>query len=173
MATSLDTTGLDPAKDCAAAHTPVSRAFNHLLAQLESFVAHDQSVDAPGIDILSDALRKRLANAEAAREALPEAVGDVLTAPDYRPEDRALRRLAHVLYIMLTTEEDRNRQHFYVSTVRHRDIFAIDEQSSAARLTRRLSSSFFSHFDDLASLREFGGDGPFVCPDSDFAPVPA
>jgi hypothetical protein len=97
----------------------------------------------------------------------------VLVAPDYRSEDRALRRLAHVLYIMLTIEDDRDRQHFYASTVQHRDIFAIDGQSSAARLTRRLSASFFSHFDDLASLREFGGDGPLVCPETGFAPVPA
>ncbi|WP_084863750.1 hypothetical protein [Salibaculum halophilum] len=173
MATAIDTTALHPAKGCAPAHTPVSRAFNHLLAQLESFVAHEQSVDAPGIDILSEAFRKRLANAEAAREALCETVGDVLVAPDYRPEDRALRRLAHVLHVMLTFEDDGDRQHFHQSTVRHRDIFAIDGQSSAARLTKRLSQSFFSHFDDLASLREFGGDGLFVFPETDFAPVPA
>ncbi|WP_412508592.1 hypothetical protein [Roseovarius sp. SYSU LYC5161] len=172
MATAIDTTALHPAKGCAPAHTPVSRAFNHLLAQLESFVAHEQSVDAPGIDILSEAFRKRLAKAEAAREALCETVGDVLVAPDYRPEDRSLRRLAHVLYVMLTFEDDGDRQHFYQSTVRHRDIFAIDGQSPAARLTKRLSQSFFSHFDDLASLREFGGDGLFVFPETDFAPVP-
>jgi len=173
MATSFDTTAIDSAKGCKPAHTPVSRAFNHLLAQLESFVAHEKSVDAPGIDILSESFRKRLANAEAAREALSEAVGDVLVAPDCRPEDRALRRLAHLLYVKLMTEDDRDRQHFYASTVRHRDIFNIDGQSPAARLTRRLSQSFFSHFDDLASLREFGGEGPFVCPETDFAPVPA
>jgi len=173
MATSSDTTAHDPTKDCAAAHTPVSRAFNNLLAQLESFVAHEKSVDAPGIDILSESFRKRLANAEAAREALSEAVGDVLVAPDYRPEDRALRRLAHVLYVMLTFEDDGDRQHFHQSTVRHRDIFAIDGQSPAARLTRRLSASFFCHFDDLASLREFGGDGPVAHTERDFAPVPA
>jgi hypothetical protein len=173
MATSIDTTALHPAKGCAAAHTPVSKSFNRLIASLDAFVAHEQSVDAPGIDILSDSFRKRLENAEAAREALCEAVGDVLIAPDYRSEDRVLRRLAHVLYVMLTFEDDGDRQHFHQSTVRHRDIFAIDGQSPAARLTKRLSQSFFSHFDDLASLREFGGDGLFVFPETDFAPVPA
>jgi hypothetical protein len=171
MATSFDTTVHDPTKGCA--HTPVSKAFNHLLAQLDSFVTYEQSVDAPGIDILSESFGKNLANAEAAREALCEVVGELLIAPDHRPEDRSLRRLAHVLYIMLTAEDDGDRQHFHQSTVRHRDIFGIDGQSSAARLTRRLSQSFFSHFDDLASLREFGGEGPFVCPETDFAPVPA
>jgi hypothetical protein len=173
MATSSDTTAHDPTKDCAAAHTPVSRAFNNLLAQLESFVAHEQSVDAPGIDVMSESFRKGLADAEAAREALFEAVGETLTAPDRRPQDRGLRRLAHVLYVMLTMEDDGDRQHFYASTVRHRDIFAIDGQSPAARLTRRLSASFFCHFDDLAGLREFGGDGPVASPERDFAPVPA
>ena len=173
MATSSDTIALAQAKDCAQAHTPVSRAFNHLLRRFETLISHEQAVDAPGIDILSESFRKDLANAETAREALCETVGDVLIAPDYRREDRSLRRLAHVLYIMLTTEDDGDRQHFYASTVRHRDIFNIDGQSPTARLTRRLSSSFFSHFDDLASLREFGGDGPFVCPETDFAPVPA
>ena len=121
--------------------------------------------------MLSIAFKTVLVDAEHARDSLSEAVGDVLIAPDYRSEDRALRRLAHVLYIMLTTEDDGDRQHFYASTVRHRDIFAIDGQSPAARLTRRLSQSFFSHFDDLASLREFGGDGLFVFPETDFAPV--
>jgi hypothetical protein len=173
MATSTVTTATDSAKGCAAAHTPVSKSFKRLIASLDAFVAHEQLVDAPGIDILSDPFRKRLANAEAAREPLSEAVGDVMIAPEYRPEDRALRRLAHVLYIMLTTEDDGDRQHFHQSTVRHRDIFVIDGQSSAARLTRHLSSRFFSHLDNLASLREYGGDGPVACPERDFAPVPA
>lgn len=173
MATSTDTTAIDSAKGCAAAHTPVSKSFNRLIASLDAFIAHEQRLEAPDLDVLSSAFKRALTDAEAAREALCEAVGDVLIAPDYRPEDRALRRLAHVLYVMLTFEDDGDRQHFHQSTVRHRDIFAIDGQSSAARLTKRLSQSFFSHFDDLASLREFGGDGLFVFPETDFAPVPA
>ena len=104
---------------------------------------------------------------------LCEAVGDVLIALDYRREDRSFRRLANVLYIMLTMKDDGDRQHFHQSTVRHRNIFWVDGQSSAAPLTRRLSASFFSHFEDLASLREFGGDGPVACPEQDFAPAPA
>ncbi|HKL21772.1 MAG TPA: hypothetical protein VJ904_08200 [Tichowtungia sp.] len=173
MATSPDTTVFGQVKDCAQAHTPVSRSFNCLVAGLDAFVAHEQRLEAPDLDVLSSAFKTALANAEAARETLCEAVGDVLIAPDYRWEDRSLRRLAHVLYIMLTTEDDGDRQHFHQSTIRHRDIFWVDGQSSAARLTRRLSTSFFSHFDDLASLREFGRDGPVACPEQDFAPVPA
>ena len=173
MATSPDTTVLDPAKGCAQAHTPVSRSFNCLVAGLDAFVEREQVMEAPELDVLSSAFKTALTDAEHAREALCEAVGDVLVAPDYRPEDRSLRRLAHVLYVMLTTEDDRDRQHFYASTVRHRDIFNIDGQSPAAQLTRRLSASFFSHFDDLASLREFGGDGSVAYPERDFAPVPA
>ena len=173
MATSPDTTATDSAKGCAAAHTPVSKSFNRLVASLDAFVAHEQNLEAPDLDVLSSAFKRALTDTEHAREALCEVVGDVLIAPDHRPEDRSLRRLAHVLYLMLTTEDDGDRQHFHQSTVRHRDIFGIDGQSSAARLTRRLSQSFFSHFDDLASLREFGGDGPFVFPETDFALVPA
>lgn len=173
MATSTVTTATDSAKGCAAAHTPVSKSFNRLIASLDAFVAHEQKLEAPDLDVLSSAFTTVLVDAEHAREALSKVVGDVLVAPDYRSEDRALRRLAHVLYIMLTTEVDGDRQHFHQSTVRHRDIFVIDGQSSAARLTRHLSSRFFSHFDDLAQLREFGGDGPVAFPETDFAPVPA
>ena len=173
MATSSDTTATDSAKGCAAAHTPVSKSFNRLIASLDAFVAHEQHLEAPDLDVLSSAFSTALVDAEHAREALCEAVGDVLIAPDYRSEDRVLRRLAHVLYVMLTFEDDGDRQHFHQSTVRHRDIFAIDGQSPAARLTRRLSNSFFSHFDEMASLREFGGDGHLACAEQDFAPVPA
>lgn len=173
MANTANTTATDSAKGCAAAHTPVSKSFNHLVACLNAFAAREQHLEAPDLDVLSTAFRTALADAEHEREALCEAVGDVLIAPDYRPEDRALRRLAHVLYVMLTFEDDGDRQHFYASTLQHRDIFEIGGQTAAARLTRRLSASFFSHFDDLAHLREFGGDGPSVCPETDFAPVPA
>ncbi|MGI3211015.1 hypothetical protein ACROSR_07855 [Roseovarius tibetensis] len=173
MGTTPDTTALDPAKGCAAAHTPVSKSFNRLVVRLDAFVEHEQRLEAPDLDVLSHAFKTALADAEAAREALCEEVGETLTAPDYRPEDRSLRRLAHVLYVMITMEDDGDRQHFHQSTVRHRDIFEIDGQSSAARLTRRLSQSFFSHFDDLANLPEFGGDGPVACPETDLAPVPA
>jgi len=173
MATIADTTGIELAKDCAQPHTPVSRTFNRLLARLETFVSHEQRLDAPGIDVMSATFKTALANAEHAREALCEVVGEVMIAPDYQREDRSLRRLAHVLYVMITMEDDGDRQHFHQSTLRHRDIFEIDGQSSAARLTRRLSASFFSHFDDLASLRKVGGDGPVAFPKQDFAPVPA
>jgi hypothetical protein len=173
MASIGNTTVLGQAKDCAQAHTPVSRAFNNLLTRFETLISHEQAMDAPSVDILSESFRNDLVNAEVAREALCESVGDVLIAPDYRPEDRGLRQLAHVLYVMLTFEDDGDRQHFHHSTLRHRDIFEIDGQSSAARLTQRLSQSFFSHFDDLASLREFGGDGPVAFPKQDFVPVPA
>ncbi|MGI3212789.1 hypothetical protein ACROSR_16955 [Roseovarius tibetensis] len=162
-----------PAKGCAAAHTSVSKSFNRLVTCLDVFVEREQQLDAPDTDVLSTAFKAALTDAEAAREALCESVGDVLIAPDYRPEDRGLRQLAHVLYVMLTFEDNGDRQHFHHSTLRHRDIFEIDGQSSAARLTRRLSQSFFSHFDDLAHLREFGGDGPVAFPEQDFAPVPA
>jgi hypothetical protein len=173
VATTANTTATDSAKGCAAAHTPVSKSFNRLVTSLDAFGAHEQRLEAPDLDVLSSAFKRALTDAEAAREALSDAVGDVLIAPDYRPEDRGLRRLAHILYVIMTMEDDGDRQHFYVLTVRHRDIFNIDGQSPTARLTRRLSSSFFRHFDDLACLREFGGDGPFVCPETDFAPVPA
>lgn len=173
MATIADTTAIELAKDCAQPHTPVSRTFNRLLARLETFVSHEQRLDAPGIDVMSATFKTALADAEHAREALCEVVGEVLIAPDYQREDRSLRRLAHVLYVMITMEDDGDRQHFYTSTLRHREIFEIDGRTAAAGLTRRLSQSFFSHFDDLASLREFGGDGPFACPETDLAPVPA
>ena len=173
MATSPDTTVFGQVKDCAQAHTPVSRSFNCLVAGLEAFVAHEQQLEAPDLDVLSSAFKTALANAEAARETLCEAVGDVLIAPDYRPEDQGLRRLAHVLYVMLTFEDDGDRQHFHGSMLRHRDIFHTDGGTPAARLTRRLSNSFFSHFDEMASLREFGGDGHLACAEQDFAPVPA
>src|SRR6056297_1773038 len=123
MATSANTTAAVHSKDWAHAHTPVSRSFNHLVACLDAFVEREQRLDARDIDVLSSTFKTALAEAEAAREALCEAVGDVLIAPDYRPEDRGLRRLAHVLYVMLSTEDDGDRQHFHQSTVRHRDIF--------------------------------------------------
>ena len=97
MATSSDTTVHDPTKGCAAAHTPVSKTFNRLIASLDAFVAHEQKLEAPDLDVLSSAFTTVLVDAEHAREALSEVVGDVLVAPDYRSEDRALRRLAHVL----------------------------------------------------------------------------
>jgi len=173
MATTAITTAKVYSKDRAHAHTPVSKAFNHLVACLDAFVEREQQLDVPDTDVLSTAFKAALTDAEAAREALCESVGDVLIAPDYRPEDRGLRRLAHVLYVMLTMEDDGDRQHLHQSTIQHRDIFATDGQSPAARLTRRLSASYFSHFDDLASLREFGGDGDVARPEPDFAPVPA
>jgi len=173
MATISNTTALDPAKGCAQAHTPVSRSFDHLNGCLDAVIVQEQRLDARDIDVLSSTFKTALAEAEAAREALCEAVGDVLIAPDYRPEDRGLRRLAHVLYVMLSMEDDGDRQHFHHSTLRHRDIFHTDGGTPAARLTRRLSNSFFSHFDEMASLREFGGDGHLACAEQDFAPVPA
>jgi len=163
MGTTPDTTALDPAKGCAAAHTPVSKSFNRLVACLDAFVSHEQRLEAPDLDVLSHAFKTALADAEHAREALCEVVGEVLIAPDYQREDRSLRRLAHVLYVMITMEDDGDRQHFYTSTLRHRDIFEIDGRTAAAGLTRRLSQSFFSHFDDLANLPEVGGDGPVAC----------
>jgi len=173
MATSANTTAAVHSKDWAYAHTSVSRFFNHLVACLDAFVEHEQQLDVPDTDVLSTAFKAALTDAEHAREALCEAVGDVLIAPDYRPEDRGLRRLAHVLYVMLSMEDDGDRQHFHHSTLRHRDIFHTDGGTPAARLTRRLSNSFFSHFDEMASLREFGGDGHLACAEQDFAPVPA
>ena len=173
MADTANTTAAVHSKDWAHAHTPVSKSFNHLVACFDAFVEREQQLDVPDTDVLSTAFKAALTDAEAAREALCESVGDVLIAPDYRPEDRGLRRLAHVLYVMLTMEDDGDRQHLHQSTIQHRDVYAIDGKSSAARLTRRLSASFFRHFDDLASLREFGGDGPVACQEQDFAPVPA
>ena len=173
MATATNTTAAFYSKDRAHAHTPVSRSFNHPVACLDAFIDREQRLDTPGVDVLSSTFAKDLTEAEAAREALCEAVGDTLIAPDYRPADGSLRRLAHVLYLMLTIEDDGDRQHLHQSTITHRDIFWIEGQTAAARLTRRLSNSFFSHFDEMTSLREFGGDGYFDCREQDFAPVPA
>lgn len=173
MATTANTTALEIKKDQPQAHTLASGSFNRLLARFETFVAHEQRLDAPGIDVMSATFKKDLTDAERAREALCEAVGETLIAPNYRPEDRALRRLAHVLFVMLTCEDDDDRQHFYESTLRHRDIFGIEGLSPAALSTQRLSKSFFSHFDDLARLREFGGEGPLNFLEPDVAPVPA
>ena len=97
MATSTDTTAIDSAKGCAPAHTPVSKSFNRLVTCLDAFVAHEQRLEAPDLDVLSSAFKRALTDAEAAREVLSEAVGDVLIAPDYKPEDRTPLRLAHVL----------------------------------------------------------------------------
>lgn len=173
MATTANTTAAVRSKDLARSHTPVTRAFNRLVARLDAFVELERRVDAPGTDVLSPSFTETLREAERARETLCEAIGDTLTVPDYRPEDRALRRLAHVLYFMLTCEDDGDRQHFHETTVHHRDIFRLDGESVAARLSRGLSNSFFTRFDDLACLREFGGEGAVACPETAFAPVPA
>ena len=82
MATPSDTTATDSAKGCAAAHTPVSKSFNCLIASLDAFVEREQRLEAPDLDVLSSAFKRALTDAEHAREALSEAVGDVLVAPD-------------------------------------------------------------------------------------------
>jgi hypothetical protein len=70
MATSTVTTATDSAKGCAAAHTPVSKSFNRLIASLDAFVAHEELLEAPDLDVLSNAFTMVMADAEHAREAL-------------------------------------------------------------------------------------------------------
>jgi hypothetical protein len=171
-----------PAKACSATpwseghaipaariHTAVSFAFAGLLRGVDGCVAAERRLQRNVVpDVLSPAFADDLHAAEVARDALFSCLDAVISAPEQRPSDRALRLLARGLHTLLSVEDDGDRAYLHAVLAENVDLLLIPDRRPEARRIRALQLHFFRSVAALLAMGDY--PGPDHDDDGDDAP---
>lgn len=144
----------------ARVHTAVSFAFAGLLRGVDSCVAAERRLQRDVVpDVLSPAFADDLHAAEVARDALFSCLDAVISAPEQRPSDRALRLLARGLHTLLSVEDDGDRGYLHAVLAENVDLLLIPGRRPEARRVRALQQHFFRSVAALMTLEDYRGPG--------------
>lgn len=153
--TSIYGAGSEP---CAQPQTPTSRRFSHLLGRMVRMLTAERALetdpgplDRPAFDVL-------LRAGEAERAGVVAEAERLLELPPGGAADAALQRLALLLLMDLTAVDTGDCRRLHGLAADDPEMFHIAGHSADAQQARAMQVIFFTLFDGLGALAEFGGE---------------
>ena len=170
MANAAPTTPTRDTKDYP--DTPTLTAFNALMPVFRAACAADARVDEPGVDCMSAQFRADFRRAEQLRERLIACSFDVLEPAPETPGDQRLQALATALTRVFTLK-DAEAQQVHLKTMRAKTLSFMAAHPDPDLRVVALQHAFLDTLEEMAMLREYGGEGHIAQPVESSAAIPA
>lgn len=147
---------------CAAKrgpHMPTMRRFSHLLGRMDRMLMAERELETDPGPLDRPAFDALLRAGEAERTSLVAEAEGLLDLSPGGAADAALQRLALLLLMDLTAVDTEDCRRLHGLAADDPGIFHIAGHSADAQQARAMQRAFFTLFDGLGALAEFGGEG--------------
>ena len=152
---SIYSAGSEP---CAQPHTPTMRRFSYLLGRMVGMLTAERALEADPGPLDRPAFDALLRAGEAERAGVVAEAERLLELAPSGAADAALQRLALLLLMDLTAMDTGDCRRLHELAADDPEMFHIAGHSADAQQARAMQSAFFTLFDGLGALAEFGGE---------------
>ncbi len=137
-------------------HTPVSHAFRGLLRAAHQAVTSENDLELAGGARFDPALAMFQSEADEAWSALDAALETVLSTPNRRAADRALKQIAQVYQLCLSLTDYGDMFELYERYIRHSGLFRVRGATASDRAVNALIDEADTLLNALFALERFG-----------------
>ena len=143
-------------------HSNVSRGFDELLCALIDAVATEQALEAtaPHQHFAASHFTPFIRSAEASWQAVDTVLFKLMNVAPQRPEDTAFLRVADLINMLRSFEDEEEAAQIYASNICTRGWLQLHAaQSTMSSVVNFECAKGLDLFKTMASLRLYGGDG--------------
>ncbi len=155
MADSIPNTP-DGVHEVPHSHTPVSRAFRGLLRAAHQAVTSENDLEFAGGTRFDPSLALFQSEADEAWSALDAALETVLSTPNRRAADRALKQIAQVYQLCLSLTDYGDMLALYERYIRHSGLFRVRGTTASDRAVNAMIAEADTYLNALFALERFG-----------------